>query len=549
MATAPPVEPPPLETPASTPPPQSQSRRIANATAIMMVAILASRLLGLVRNSIISHHLGQSFDADVYSGAFRIPDLLFYLIAGGALSSAFIPIFTEHITKGEEEKAWHIFSTVFTVMFVVVSAFVIAGEIFAAPLVRLVNPGFSAAKIAAIVPLTRIVLPAQICFFMGGILMGSQQSRNKFLIPALGPIIYNVGIIFGGVVLYRWLGLPGFCWGALGGAVLGNFGLQWWAVKRSGMRFKPSFNARHPNVMKVWKLMLPVILGVALPQVSIWINGAFASQLRDGSMAALTYANTLMQVPLGIFAQAMAVAIFPTLAALAAEKRFSDLRSTSSGGIRSLLFLTIPSSAFMAVLAVPVVQLLFQQGKFTPSDTVIAASALSYYCIGIFAWSAQSILSRTFYALQDTKTPVIVGTGVTLVFIPLNILFMRTLGMGVQGLAFATSVAATLHMVVMLAILRLRLKGFETGKLLVSIGKTVLASAVAGAVCWGVTRMLVISSGTGHVKVHALLSILLGFGTGAVVYVAVAVGLKMEELQQAGRMLRRKRKTPPATPA
>ena len=255
----------------------SGQRRVAGAAGLMMVAILASRLLGLVRNAVISHHLGQKGLADVYYGAFQIPDLLFYLIAGGALSSAFIPVFTEHITKGEEAKAWHIFSTVMTVMFIVVSGFILVGEIYTEQLVRLVNWGFDDEQVRLCVPLTRIVLPAQLCFFMGGILMGSQQSRKQFLYPALGPIIYNVGIIFGGVVLYRWLGMAGFCWGALVGAVAGNFGLQWWAVARSGMRFKPSLAARHPDVVKVWKLMLPVILGVALPQVSIWINRAFSS--------------------------------------------------------------------------------------------------------------------------------------------------------------------------------------------------------------------------------------------------------------------------------
>src|SRR5579872_6518774 len=204
----------------------STSRRIAGATGIMMAAILTSRLLGLVRNAVISHQLGQKFAADVYYGAFQIPDLLFFLIAGGSLSSSFIPVFTEKITLGREREAWHVFSTVASIMFVVITAFVVSDEIFATPMTHLVNIGFPPEKVAQTVPLTRIVLPAQLCFFLGGLLMGAQYARQKFLIPALGPNIYNLGIIFGGLVLAHWLHMAGLCWGALIGAIVGNFVLQ-----------------------------------------------------------------------------------------------------------------------------------------------------------------------------------------------------------------------------------------------------------------------------------------------------------------------------------
>lgn len=512
----------------------------------MMSAILASRLLGLVRNAVISHQLGQNYRADVYYGAFQIPDLLFYLIAGGALSSSFIPVFTEKITHGKEREAWHVFSVVACMMFVIISGFIVLGEIFAVPLVQLVNTGFSHDKVLATVDLTRIVLPAQICFFLGGLLMGSQYARHQFRIPALGPVIYNLGIILGGLILGRWLGMAGLCWGALIGAIVGNFGLQLWAVKRQGMEFHISFDYRNPDVIKVWKLMLPVVLGVALPQVSIWINRAYASYLKDGSVAALTNANQLMQVPLGIFAQAMAVAIFPTLSALAAQKNYDELRSTSSGGIRNLLFLTIPSSVLMIILAVPIVQLLLQHGAFKPADTPITASTLAWYGVGIFAWSAQSILARSFYALQDSRTPVIIGTVVTFIFWPLNPFFMTTLHMGIHGLALATTIAATLHMVVMMLVLRQRLHGFEMGKLIDSVGRTVLASLAAGAVCWIATRWLGSTFGTHgvqHVKLHAAVMLVVGFGLGGTVYIACAHLLRMEEMTHALAMLRRRRKT------
>lgn len=516
----------------------------------MMAAILASRILGLVRNMVIAHRFGQKFEADVYTGAFMIPDLLFFLIAGGALSSAFIPVFTEKLEHGEEKEAWRLFSTVACVMFVVVSGFVLIGEAFATPLVLLMNPGYSQipAKVEATVPLTRIVLPAQLCFFLGGLMMGTQYARRKFLIPALGPVIYNLGIIFGGLVLAHWTGVAGLCWGALLGAVVGNFGLQLWSLIRDGMQFKISFDWRNPDVVKVWKLMLPVIFGLALPQVSLLFNRMFASNLGNGPQAALVNANQLMQVPLGLFAQAMGIAIFPVLSAQAARKQYEEMRATSSMGIRSMLFLSIPSSLFMMVLATPIVQLLLQQGQFHADDTALTVPALVFYSIGVFAWAAQSILSRSFYAMQDTKTPVIIGTVITLIFIPMNYLFIAPpLNMGIRGLALATSIAAILHMFTMLAVLRKRMDGIEGARIAGSGIKTLLAAVIAAAASWAAAQI------PGHfmnhgVKLLALAQILLGFAAGTAVFIGCAAILKIEELKQAVSLFRRK-KTPAEPPA
>ncbi len=529
------------------------SRRIAGATGIMMAAIFGSRILGLVRDAVISYRFGQSYESDIYYAAFILPDLLFFLIAGGALSSAFIPVFTEHVTHGREKEAWETFSTVATCMFVVILGFVILGEIFTHGLVRLLT-GFGPKEAQDTVGLTRIVLPAQLCFFLGGLMMGAQQARHRFLIPSLGPIVYNIGIILGGVLLAPFLGPAGLCWGALGGAIVGNFAMQAVALRQDGARFRPSLNFRHPDAVRVWKLMLPVILGIALPQVSILFNRIFATQLGKGPLSALTRANMLMQVPLGVFAQAMAVAIFPTLSALAAKKQYDELRSTTSQGIRALLFLTIPASLLMIVLAVPIIQAILQQGKFTAADTPMTALALQFYCAGIFAWSAQSILGRAFYAMHDTVTPVVVGTGVTVVFIPMNLLFMNTLGMGFRGLALATTVAAILHMVVMMIVLRRRLGGIEGGKMLASLSRIVLAAAIASLACWavryGLDRVFGDPLAPGlhvkAVKLHALLTTFLGFGVGAAVYAGCAVALRVEELHQALALLRRRKRAPVA---
>jgi putative peptidoglycan lipid II flippase len=544
-------------------------RRIVGATGIMMAGILGSRLLGLVRERVIAHQFGQSFSTDVYNGAFTIPDLLFFLIAGGALSSAFIPVFTEYVTKNKEREAWRIFSVVATVMTLVVMCFIVIGEIFTRQLVEKTNPGFAAipGKIEATVALTRILLPAQVCFFLGGLMMGSLTARNKFAGQALGPVIYNLGIIFGGLFLTRYFGVAGLCWGAVGGAVVGNLGLQWYLVRKSGGYYLPGSireHFRHPGVIKVWKLMLPVILGLALPQVSTIIGKIFASTLAgDGPQSALMNANKLMQVPLGIFAQATAIAIFPTMAAQAARKEIAALRQSVNFGIRSILFLTVPSSLLMFVLALPIVQLLLQSGKFTDADAQMAAAALRYFAVGIFAWSAHSIITRGFYALQDSKTPVVVGTLVTLIFVPLNLVSLHYTGRidtirATAGLALVTSIAAVIHMSLMLALLRRRLRGLNGGRLLVSVVKILLASAVATVVCrWlrdriqhgydvkhaaELAKHVAVQTAAEthrHVTRESFQLLLICLTVSVVVYGGMALLLRMDEIALLRRLLRR----------
>ncbi len=531
-------------------------RMIVGGAGIMMAAILGSRLLGLIRERVIAHQFGQGFNTDVYNGAFTIPDLLFFLIAGGALSGAFLPVFTDYISTKREKEAWRIFSVVASVMTLVVTGFIILGEIFTPQLVRITNPGFSdiPGKVEHTVTLTRILLPAQLCFFLGGLMMGTQTARNFFWGQALGPMIYNLGIILGGIFLVRHYGVAGLCYGAVSGAVIGNLLLQWFLVRRMGGRFVFASlreNFRHPGVMKVWGLMLPVILGLALPQVSTIIGKAFASILGNGPQSALMNANKLMQVPLGVFAQAIAIASLPTMSAQAARREFSALRHTVSFSLRSILFLTIPSSLVMFVLALPIVQLLLQSGKFSSIDAAMAAAALRYFAIGIFAWSAHSILTRGFYALQESRTPIVVGTVVTFIFIPLNLVSLRMTGksdpaVAIAGLACVTSIAATIHMLSMLVLLRMRLRGLDGGRLLVSVSRITLASVVTAFVCRLVRDRLVAhfvakygTLAAKHVTRESAVVLLGSLAVSAVVYLGLALLLRMDEVAVVRRLARR----------
>ncbi len=532
------------------PEPQSAQRGRRNVvvgTLIMMAGILGSRILGLVRDRIITHKFGQSADTDIYNSAFNIPDLVFFLLAGGALSAAFVPVFTEYLEKGQKKEAWRVFSVVAFVMTCILIVVITLGEIFAVPLVRVTNQGWKEWQVIECARLTRILLPAQLCFFLGGLMMGTLTARNIFIGQSLGPVIYNLGIIFGGVVLTTWFGVTGLCYGAILGAVIGNFCYQWYLVRKSGgyfVRTDMLKHLKHPGAIKVWKLMLPVILGLALPQISTIIGRMFAAALDHGAQSALTNAFRLMQVPLGVFAQATAIAIFPTMAAQAARGEIRELRGSVSFGIRSILFLTIPSSVLMLVLALPFVQLILQSGKFSTTDAEVTASVLRCYSLGVFAWSAQSILARGFYALQDTRTPVIVGSLLTLVFVPLNFPFRDW--WGINGLALAISLPAIVQMLVMLWRLRIRLGGIEGGRILLSTVRIVIASAVMGVTAYWVQRGMeyLVSGQSLSASARAAVTLLGSVGVSVGVYILMAMALRMEEaavLNRLTKKFRRKR--------
>ncbi len=420
-----------IKPPASppTPPPPGgggpKPSSIARATGLMMATVLLSRILGVARDAIISHYFGRGPQTDAYNAAFTVPDLLFYLLQSGALSSTIVPILTEFRQQGKDKAADKTVSTVASAIFVFIGLLICIMWINARPLTVWLNPGFDDARIALAVPLTRVLLPAQMFFFLGGLMMGVLYSRQQFHIPALGPVIYNSGIIVGGVVLRHWLGIHGLVWGAIAGAFVGNFFIPFVAVRRLGVHLRPCFELTNPAVMKVWRMLLPIGLGVSLPNIDQIVNKAFASYLGTGDTTAIMAAYRLMLLPIGVFAQAMALAVFPTLSAQAAEKNLPAMRKTMNQSLRNILFLTVPASALMFLLAEPIVTLLLQSGKFTHADTLVTAAALRSLSLGIFAWSCQSLLTRGFYALQNSKIPVISGAIVSVIFVAMNYAVVR----------------------------------------------------------------------------------------------------------------------------
>lgn len=454
----------------------------------MLVAVLASRLLGLVREMLIARQFGSTGVVSAYYAAFNLPDLLYFFLSSGALSSAFIPEFTKRFETGKKREAWEVFSIIACFMGLVLLTAVVVFWIYAKPLVSILAvPGF-VTRYPELVPLTvmltRIILPCQLFFFLGGLMSATLESRQKFAARAAGPVIYNIGIIFGAVVLARWFNVAGLAFGTLIGAFIGNVVYAFYCMGKEGYSFYPSLNLRHPGVIRVAKLAVPVIFGLGLPQIDVIVNRWFASFVSASAPADLNFANRLMQVPLGIFAQAAGTAILPMLSAYAAKNALSDMRSGVSYGLRGIMVESLPATAFMVVMADPLVRAIYMGGEFKASSVAPVALLLIWYSVGIFAWAGQRIVAPGFFAMQDTITPVAIGTLSTVVFIPLNMILMKA--MGAPGIALATTIGITLHFVGMSWVLRKRLHGLESLKIIRTVSLAFIASAVMGVACYGV---------------------------------------------------------------
>jgi len=515
---------------------------IAKATGLMMAAVLLSRVLGVVRDAIISHYFGRGAQTDAYNAAFTVPDLLWNLLQSGALASTIVPIITEYRQQGKAKTADKVVSIVATTIFVFIGLLIVVMEIFAPALTRMLNPGFDVSRVAMSVPLTRVLLPAQLFFFLGGLLMGVMYSRKQFLIPAFGPVIYNAGIIFGAVVLRVFfppaIAIQGLVWGALAGAFIGNLLLPSIGVARLGVKLTPSLEVLHPAAVKVWKMLLPIGLGVGLPSIDQVVNKYFASFFGTGDTTALMNAYRLMLLPIGVFAQSMAIAVFPTLSSQAADKDYKSMRATLNHSLRNILFLTVPASAIICVLAVPIITFLLQSGQYKPHDTEVTASVLRYLALGIFAWSCSSLLTRGFYAIQNSKVPAISGAAVSVIFILMNWLVVH-FNMGIIWLAISTSLSAAIHCTALLILLAIRLQGIQRARLIVSAMKTLVATAalsvVAYAVNFGIYRMPF--DFNHEPKMWAIVSLVAAGGLGLAAFYFVARALKMPELEMGVNMV------------
>ena len=458
------------------------------STAVVMAGILLSRVLGFVREWVVAHQVGSNAMTDAYYAAFTLPDFLNYLVAGASLSVTFIPVFTKYAAEGREDEGWHVFSTVMTFMGLLLVAFVLVGEVFAPQLARLIAPGFSPEQKARVIFLTRLMLPAQFCFYEGSILSAVQYAKGRFAIPSLAPVVYNVMIILGGWLLATRMGMTGFAVGVVAGALLGNFLLQVYGAVASGARFNPNLDLLHSGFRLFVRLSIPIMLALSLAFTDDWIIRWFGSYLQPASITWLSYAKTLMRVPLGVVGQGVGVASFPFLAQLYSEGKFDELNRLLNSTLKGLIATLVPISALIIAQSAPVVYLVFSHTRMRPSDLDATAATLVFFTLGLFGWGAQYILARGFYATRNTLIPAIVGTLLTFANMPVYWLLVHRAQH--LGLAMASSIGITIYTVVIFLLLGRRTHNREEGALVRFFFKISVASALVAAVCYKLRRVL-----------------------------------------------------------
>jgi len=516
----------------------STNRTLMKAAGFLMAAQLVSRILGFLRETLIAGFYGQSGVTDAYNTAFILPDLLYWLLVGGVLSAAFIPVFSQYIAKDNEAEGWRVASSVANLILLSLGALILVGFLFTPQFIRLVVPGFDAKNVVLATNLTRILLVQPLFMALSGLTMGVLNSYKIFWPSALGTVLYNASVIFFGTILANPAkpeSISGFAVGVVVGAFL-SFAVQVPALRKVGVRYYPIINWRHPGVRRIGALAIPIIISYSLNQIQVVVNTNFGSSLLPGSITAIWYSYRLFQLPVGIFAIAIAVATFPTMTEQAALKQWDKLGQTISQAVRMVIFITLPISAGMIVLRYPLIRVLFQHGHFTAQDTLKTAIPLLYFAVGISSQSVIQILPRAFYALQDTWTPVTLGVIAMVVNVIAMFLLVGPLAHG--GLAFATSIAAFVNMILLFYMLRRRLGRMDGWAMFRTSLKSLAASLFMAGVIWAWSEWL--TPLIGVQTLGSLIVLVSGTAIGVIAFAGMAKMLRMGEFDQAMGLVYRK---------
>lgn len=472
------------------------NRQIARAAGTVMFAIVLGQIAGLIRGILVARAFGASPELDAFFAANRVSETLFLLVAGGALGSAFIPTFTGLLAKDEKDSAWKLASSIANAVTVTLTLLAVLIAIFAPQVVRFaLAPGLAANPelFSLTVALLRIQLISAVLFGLGGLIVGILNAHQIFLVPALTPALYQLGIIFGAVFLAPSMGVYGLAWGVVIGAAFYLFAqlpslLKLVNAHWSLWTYSFSLGLYNPAVRQVFLLMGPRLLGVAVVQLNFWVNTWLASQMMPGSVSGLYYGFSLMLMAQAAIAQSVAIAAMPTFSAQHALGKMDEMRSSLASSLRGVILLALPASIGLMILREPIIALLYQRGEFDERSVQIVSWALLWYAAGLLGHSIMEVLTRAFYARQDTKTPVIIGTIAMLLNVVLSIAFSRwfaSIGwMPHGGLALANSVATALEAAVLFITMRKRLKGIE--------GRHILRGAVSALIAAaGMTLALV----------------------------------------------------------
>jgi putative peptidoglycan lipid II flippase len=465
-----------------------------SATLLLISAVMLSRVIGYARDAYIAWAYGAGGQTDAYVAAFTLPDFLNYIVAGGAASITFISIYTRFLAEKRDADAQKTFSIIITVMTAVMIVGTIATEIFAPQFVRWFVKGFSPAQIDLCVHLTRILLPAQIFFYVGGVVSAVLLSHRLFLFPAFGPLIYNVFIILGGVLGGRHFGIASLAYGALIGSIAGPFLASVVGAARIGTGYKPSFDVMNPAFREWVKLSVPLMLGVSLVTADDWILRHYASS-GVGDITRLTFAKRLFAVPIAVLGQATGQASLPFFARLFNEKKLKEFAVTVNDSVYRVAAASLLATGWMMVAALPLIDLVYRRGKFLFADTQTSAVYFFWFSLSLALWSAQGLYARAFYAAGDTLTPMVAVSIITASSLPVYSILFHTFG--VVGLAWASDIGIGVNLLALALLLHSKklvpLGGLRWGEL----GKAALVAAVAGGISFEVAKAVPVSTG-GH---------------------------------------------------
>ena len=466
--------------------PSNSNRQIARAAGTVMVAFIFSQLAGLLRRILVARAFGAVGELDAFIAANRVSETLFNLIAGGALGSAFIPTFTSFLVKGENKHAWKLASAVANLVFITLSILGMIAFLFAPQIVRYgLAPGFAndPQLFQLTVNLLRIQLISAVLFGLSGLVMGILNSHHVFLIPALAPAMYQLGMIFGVLVFSPKIGVYGLAWGVVLGSFL-HLILQIPSLLKRKGKYSLDLGINNPAVGEVIQLMIPRLFGVAVVQLNFWVNSWLATQMSPGSLVGVEFGFSLMFMAQAVIAQSVATAMMPTLSSQFALGKLDDVRNSLVATLRGVLFLSIPASAGLILLRQPIIEMLYQRGNFTTHSTELVAWALLWYAAGLVGHSLLEILARAFYAMHDTRTPVMVGVGAMVLNIvfsfAFSVLFNHLGWMPHGGLALANSLATAIEAIILLVLIKKRLKGLDYKTILIGFSQSIASTLLMG---------------------------------------------------------------------
>lgn len=509
------------------------------------LAVMCSRVLGLARDQIFAALFGAGASMDAFLTAFRAPNLLRDLFAEGALSTAFVTTFSKKIATEGDASAWRLANKVATLTVVFMSAVTLVGIVFSPQLIAVLGGGFSPEKAALTVTLTRVMFPFILLVSLAALVMGMLNAKHVFGAPAMASSFFNLGSIFGGVLIGYWLdphfgarALLGLAIGTLLGGFL-QLAVQLPPLARVGFRYRPDFVWKDEGVRTILRLMGPAVIAASAVQVNVLVNASFASYQGDGAVSWLSYAFRLMQLPLGIFGVAIATVTLPLVSKSAALGDTPAFRDTLARALRLAFFLTIPSAVGLICLGEPIIGLIFERGKFLHHSTVQTAAALQFYALGLAAYSGIKVLAPAFYALDARTTPMIVSFIAIGANLLLNSLFTFALGWGHRGLALSTSLTATINFALLYLLMRRKVARLDTVALLKTLLRLALAAGALAGVCWAGNRWLLGDFAALHF-VGKLVRLLTVIALAAGVFFGACQLLGVEEMREFTALVRRR---------